>query len=226
MFPASCMCACVCIHNQRWKDGRTDVCVTANPCTFVCVPFKLKWPQKIASCGGSGCPSISVDSIIQWVLPLLLLYCVCTLSFILSRFKCMYRFRRFVDKPNYRGWIKQVNIPLSPRFRTPACTDFFPSSCLHPSCTEAARYSNVLPFTCIGSLWNLLQSSSKEAFMQKHTCFINLNNISGATGFRGSHRCWLRCQEINLSVKIRFKERLHLEEVKRWNLRGEHDEIN
>lgn len=51
MFPASCMCACVCIFTIRdgKTDGRTDICVTASPCTFVCVPFKLKWPQKIAS---------------------------------------------------------------------------------------------------------------------------------------------------------------------------------
>lgn len=232
MFPASCMCACVCIHNQGWKDRRMDRHLCDSESLYFCLCTFL---VKMAAENSLVCLfRVEVQGVLQSLWTQLFsesfpccccTMCACFRSFC-HGFKCMYRFSRFVDKPNYRGWIKQVNIPLSPWFQRPACTDFFPSSCLHPRCTEAARYSNALPFACIGSIWNLLQSSIKEAFMQKHTCFINLNNISGATGCRGSHRCWLRCQEINLSVKIRFKECLHLEEVKRWNLREEHDEIN
>lgn len=62
--------------------------------------------------------------------------------------------------------------------------------------------------------------------MQKHTCFINLNHISGTAEYRVPHHHWLRCQEFKLSAQIRFQKPLRLEDVKSWNLRVRHDEIN
>lgn len=96
----------------------------------------------------------------------------------------------------------------------PACTDLWVCRGSH----VFSRYYRLLAFG--------VYEIDFKAALSRHTCFINLNHISGAAGRRASHHRWLRCQEFDLSPKIRFEKCLRLEEMKGWKLRVENGGIH